>query len=48
LRKWFGHEPARWAQFQRRYRDDLDRTGEAVAQLRALLGKGRVTALRRP
>lgn len=48
LRKWFGHEPARWAQFQRRYRDELDRTGEVVPQLRALLGKGRVTALRRP
>lgn len=23
LRKWFGHEPARWAEFQRRYRREL-------------------------
>ncbi len=23
LRKWFGHEPAKWPEFQRRYRDEL-------------------------
>lgn len=23
LRKWFGHEPARWEEFQRRYRSEL-------------------------
>ncbi|TIS54369.1 DUF488 domain-containing protein [Mesorhizobium sp.] len=45
LRKWFGHEPARWAEFQQRYRAELDSNGEAVGQLRALLGKGRVTLL---
>ena len=45
LRKWFGHEPARWAKFQERYRAELDRNGEAVAQLRGLLGKGKVTLL---
>ncbi|WP_214474662.1 DUF488 domain-containing protein [Mesorhizobium sp. dw_380] len=45
LRKWFGHEPARWADFQKRYRAELDRNGEAVAQLRDLLGKGKVTLL---
>ncbi|MER8500172.1 DUF488 domain-containing protein [Mesorhizobium sp. M0204] len=45
LRKWFGHEPARWAEFQRRYSDELDRHGEAVAELRALLREGKVTLL---
>ncbi|QKC80102.1 DUF488 domain-containing protein [Mesorhizobium erdmanii] len=45
LRKWFGHVPARWAEFQERYGAELDGNGEAVAQLRALLGKGRVTLL---
>jgi uncharacterized protein YeaO (DUF488 family) len=45
LRRWFGHEPARWAEFQKRYRAELDGNDEAVAQLRALLGKGRVTLL---
>lgn len=27
LRKWLGHEPARWADFRRRYRSELDRSG---------------------
>ncbi|WP_027058257.1 DUF488 domain-containing protein [Mesorhizobium loti] len=45
LRTWFGHEPARWAEFQERYRVELDGNGEAVAQLRGLLGKGKVTLL---
>ncbi|MER9054189.1 DUF488 domain-containing protein [Mesorhizobium sp. M0213] len=45
LRKWFGHEPARWAEFQRRYSDELDRNGEALAELRALLREGKVTLL---
>lgn len=45
LRKWFGHEPARWAEFRERYAAELDGNGEAVAQLRGLLGKGRVTLL---
>ena len=45
LRKWFGHEPERWTEFQRRYRAELDQNGEAVAELRALLGKGKVTLL---
>ena len=45
LRKWFGHEPERWAEFQKRYASELDENGEAVAQLRALLGEGRMTLL---
>ncbi|TPN40918.1 DUF488 domain-containing protein [Mesorhizobium sp. B2-3-3] len=45
LRKWFGHEPARWEEFQKRYRVELDGNDQAVAELRALLGKGRVTLL---
>jgi len=45
LRKWFGHEPARWAEFRERYRVELDGNDEAVAQLRGLLGEGKVTLL---
>ncbi|UCI25460.1 DUF488 domain-containing protein [Mesorhizobium sp. B2-8-5] len=45
LRKWFGHEPERWAEFQKRYRAELDANGDAVAELRALLGRGKVTLL---
>jgi len=30
LRRWFGHDPSRWGEFQRRYRADLStRTGFA-------------------
>jgi uncharacterized protein YeaO (DUF488 family) len=45
LRKWFGHEPERWAEFQKRYRAELDANGEAVGQLRGLLREGKVTLL---
>ena len=45
LRKWFGHEPERWAEFRRRYGAELDRNKEAVAELRGLLGEGKVTLL---
>jgi uncharacterized protein YeaO (DUF488 family) len=43
LRKWFGHDPARWAEFRRRYTAELRQQADAVAQLRALARKGRVT-----
>jgi uncharacterized protein YeaO (DUF488 family) len=33
LRKWFDHEPSRWASFKRRYFRELDEQGEALAQL---------------
>ena len=33
LRKWFGHDPARWTEFQRRYRRELDNNRNAVEQL---------------
>jgi uncharacterized protein YeaO (DUF488 family) len=45
LRQWFGHEPSRWAEFQKRYRVELDGNEEVVAQLHALLGDGKVTLL---
>jgi uncharacterized protein YeaO (DUF488 family) len=31
LRKWFGHDPARWPQFRARYRRELAATGQAQA-----------------
>ena len=45
LRKWFGHEPGRWSEFQQRYRVELDGNEEAVARLRALLREAKVTLL---
>lgn len=36
LRRWFGHDPARWEEFQRRYRAELRGKGELLAELRAI------------
>lgn len=43
LREWFGHDPARWPEFQRRYRQELAQHPAELAQLRALAAKGTVT-----
>jgi uncharacterized protein YeaO (DUF488 family) len=45
LRKWFGHDPRRWPEFQSRYRAELDRNTAAVGRLLELVMKGRVTLL---
>ena len=34
LRRWFGHDPARWEQFQERYRQELRQKKDAVQLLR--------------
>jgi uncharacterized protein YeaO (DUF488 family) len=34
LRKWFGHDPARWTGFQRRYGEELRKNPKAVDVLR--------------
>jgi uncharacterized protein YeaO (DUF488 family) len=38
LRHWFGHDPEKWDEFQRRYGEELRANGEAVAALRARIG----------
>ena len=43
LRQWFGHDPGKWEEFKKRYKDELDHNSEAVAQLRALMAKEKVT-----
>jgi uncharacterized protein YeaO (DUF488 family) len=43
LRRWFGHQPERWAEFQRRYRAELDAHPEAWRPLLAASRKGTVT-----
>jgi uncharacterized protein YeaO (DUF488 family) len=34
LRKWFGHDPARWKQFQARYRKELQHKKDALQSLK--------------
>ncbi|MEU0841828.1 DUF488 family protein [Streptomyces sp. NPDC005962] len=47
LRRWYGHEPERFAEFARRYRAELaePERREAVDHLRALAGQGTLTLL---
>jgi uncharacterized protein YeaO (DUF488 family) len=43
LRKWFGHDPERWPEFRRRYREELRRQGALLAQIGDLAEGGAVT-----
>lgn len=44
LRKWFGHDPAKWDEFKRRYWTELDGGPEGLDTLRAALtDEGMVT-----
>jgi len=43
LRKWFGHDPAKWDEFRRRYAAELDARPQAVAELRERLARGPLT-----
>lgn len=47
LRKWYSHDPAKFAEFSRRYRAELDDDdhAEAFAALREYAEKGTVTLL---
>jgi uncharacterized protein YeaO (DUF488 family) len=45
LRKWFGHRPERWTEFQRRYRRKLRAKPEPVRQLRQLIRRRRTLTL---
>lgn len=43
LRNWFGHDPAKWTEFQVRYWTELESNTEAVSVLRDELAKSPVT-----
>ncbi len=43
LRKWFGHDPARWQEFRRRYAAETFAHPKQLSELRALARKGPVT-----
>jgi uncharacterized protein YeaO (DUF488 family) len=36
LRKWFGHEPEKWSEFQKRYRKELAQEKELVSELKKM------------
>jgi uncharacterized protein YeaO (DUF488 family) len=43
LRTWFGHDPARWEEFQRRYRQELERRPTVLDPLLEAARQGDVT-----
>jgi uncharacterized protein YeaO (DUF488 family) len=43
LRQWFGHDPARWPEFQKRYRAELRTRSDRLAWLAGLARRGRIT-----
>jgi uncharacterized protein YeaO (DUF488 family) len=43
LRKWFAHDPAKWAEFRSRYLDELKKDKEQLSLLRQEAAKGAVT-----
>jgi uncharacterized protein YeaO (DUF488 family) len=45
LRRWFAHDPARWAEFRRRYRAELRGSPQALQALRERLRAEPVTLL---
>lgn len=47
LRKWYGHDPAKWEEFRRRYQAELSQPDLAAAlgRLRSLASLGPVTLL---
>jgi uncharacterized protein YeaO (DUF488 family) len=45
LRKWFGHDPAKWAEFRRRYNAELDANPAGWQPLAGAATNGTVTLL---
>ncbi|HZW65179.1 MAG TPA: DUF488 domain-containing protein, partial [Hanamia sp.] len=45
LRKWFGHDPDKWKDFQKKYQQELKQNKEAVDILKDYIQKGNVTLL---
>jgi uncharacterized protein YeaO (DUF488 family) len=43
LRKWYGHDPARWPQFRKRYGAELKGKGDMLALLRYVTEERTVT-----
>jgi uncharacterized protein YeaO (DUF488 family) len=45
LRKWFGHDPARWNEFRRRYAKEVRQNTDLLDQLRSLARQGPITLI---
>jgi uncharacterized protein YeaO (DUF488 family) len=45
LRKWFAHDPEKWAEFKKRYLAELKENKEALSKIKEEMKKGNVTLL---
>jgi uncharacterized protein YeaO (DUF488 family) len=45
LRKWFAHDPAKWQEFKKRYRQELKEKTETLEKIRTEAKHGDVTIL---
>ena len=45
LRRWFGHDPAKWQEFQQRYQAELASKPDALQTIREAARRGNVTLL---
>jgi uncharacterized protein YeaO (DUF488 family) len=45
LREWFGHDPARWDEFRRRYAKEAQQNADLLDQLRTLARQGPITLI---
>ena len=43
LRRWYGHDPDKWPEFQARYAAELDANPDGLQKLRDAMGDGDVT-----
>jgi uncharacterized protein YeaO (DUF488 family) len=45
LRRWFGHDPAKWTEFEKRYLAELQHDHGSLSQLKEIAHQGKVTLL---
>lgn len=45
LRKWFGHDPDRWTEFEKRYKKELKNNKEVLAELKKQVKESKVTLI---
>lgn len=45
LRRWFGHDPSKWAEFKRRYMAELKGSKDRLAEIARLSKRSNVTLL---
>jgi uncharacterized protein YeaO (DUF488 family) len=45
LRKWFGHDPDKWAEFRQRYRTELKQKADLIKLLKRKAKEGTITLI---